>query len=286
MAEIFAKLNQMIEDFPPSEQKVGRYILDPSNNVMGLSVEQLSNNSGASKAAVIRFCKTLGYKGYRDFALQLTTEVAMDNKDGAQETYKDINVGDDVETIVRNVSYHNAKAIEDSLMLTDVALVQRAADLLYRAQHIDFYGMGASGIVAEDSMYKFMRINKYTTAYGDPHLQLTSAANLGKNDVAVAISWSGETKDTLMAARLAKESGAAVISITRYGNTSLESFSDIHFGLSAPEATIRCGATSSRMAQLNMVDMLFYCIVSQHYGELQKFLDRSRQVVKSKRKGS
>ena len=114
-------------------------------------------------------------------------------------------------------------------------------------------------------MYKFMRINKYTTAYGDPHLQLTSAANLGKNDVAVAISWSGETKDTLMAARLAKESGAAVISITRYGNTSLESFSDIHFGLSAPEATIRCGATSSRMAQLNMVDMLFYCIVNQHY---------------------
>ena len=283
MAEIFAKLSQIINDLAPSEQKVGKYLLEHSDSVMGISIEQLAAKSTASQAAVTRFCKKMGYKGYRDLSIQLAAQLAAEQKTGDQEEYKDINIGDDVDTIMRNISYHNAKAIEDSLALTDTSLVQEAADLLYRAQHIDFYGLGASGIVAQDSMYKFMRINKYSTAYADPHLQITSAANLGKQGVAVAISWSGETKDILEAAREAKESGASVISITRYGETSLEAYSDIHFGLSAPETTIRCGATSSRMAQLNMIDMLFYCIVSQHYMELYKYLERSRQVVSAKR---
>ncbi len=283
MAEIFAKLSQIINDLAPSEQKVGKYLLEHSDEAMGLSIEQLADKSTASQAAVTRFCKKMGYKGYRDLSIQLAAQLAAEQKTSAPGEYKDISVGDDVNTIIRNVSYHNAKAIEDSLALTDISLVQEAADLLYRAQHIDFYGMGASGIIAQDSMYKFIRINKYCTAYADPHLQITSAANLGKEGVAVAISWSGETKDILEAARQAKESGASVISITRYGETSLEAYSDVHFGLSAPETSIRCGATSSRIAQLNMIDMLFYCIVSQHYAELYKYLERSRKVVSTKR---
>ena len=138
MAEIFAKLSQIINDLAPSEQKVGKYLLEHSDSVMGISIEQLAAKSTASQAAVTRFCKKMGYKGYRDLSIQLAAQLAAEQKTGDQEEYKDINIGDDVDTIMRNISYHNAKAIEDSLALTDTSLVQESADLLYRAQHIDF----------------------------------------------------------------------------------------------------------------------------------------------------
>lgn len=284
MAEILVKLNELMDSFAPSEQKVAKYIAENLDNVLGLSVEELSNRSGASKAAVIRFCKTIGFKGYRDLSIQLAAELALYQNDGSNEEYTDINVGDDVETILRNVSYHNVKAIEDTLLLTDVSQVQKAVDLLKKAERIDFYGVGASAIVAQDAQNKFMRINKYATAYRESHLQLASAVNLGKSGVAVAISWSGETKDVVEAARLAKESGAVVIAITQYGNTTLAKYADIHFGLSAPEATIRCGATSSRIAQLTMIDMLYYCLVSQNYSKYKVYLERSRTEVKKKKR--
>lgn len=282
MADVILKLTQMLDDFLPSERKVAKYIAENLENAVGLSVEELAQKSGSSKAAVIRFCKSLGCKGYRDLAIQLAAELAVNQSDAENGGYLDINAGDDVETILRNVSYHNAKAVEDTLALTDADLVQQAVNCLYDAKRIDFYGLGASGIVAQDAQYKFMRINKYATAYTDTHVQLTAAANLSRFDVAVAISWSGETRDVVEAARLAKESGAVVISITRYGQTTLGECADISFRLSAPEATIRCGATSSRIAQLTMIDMLYYCLVSQHYHKVKGYLERSRIEVKKK----
>lgn len=283
MADVILKMTQMLDDFLPSERKVAKYISENLEGAVGLSVEELAQQSGASKAAVIRFCKSLGCKGYRDLAIQLAAELAVNQNDTETDGYLDINAGDDVETILRNVSYHNAKAVEDTLALTDAVLVQQAVDCLYHAHRIDFYGFGASGIVAQDAQYKFMRINKYATAYTDTHVQLTAAANLQKSDVAVAISWSGETRDIVEAARLARESGATVIAVTRYGQTTLGECADITFRLSAPEATIRCGATSSRIAQLTMIDMLYYCLVSQHYCKVKGYLERSRIEVKRKR---
>lgn len=283
MAGVILKLNQMINDFPPSERKAADYISKHLDDAVGLSVEELACRSGSSKAAVIRFCKSLGCKGYRDLAIQLAAELAVNQNNADADEYIDINVGDDVETIIRNVSYHNMKAVEDTLSLVDAGLVREAAEKLFQAERIDFYGIGASGIVAQDAQYKFMRINKFATAYTDSHLQLTAAANLGGTGVAVAISWSGETRDVVEAARLAKKSGALVIAVTRYGQTTLGECADIHFRLSAPEATIRCGAMSSRIAQLSMIDMLYSCIVSQNYHAVKKYLESTRTEVKKKR---
>lgn len=138
-------------------------------------------------------------------------------------------------------------------------------------------------MVAQDAQQKFMRINKRATAYSDPHLQLSSAASLTPADVAIALSWSGETQEVLKAAKLAKQNGAFVVAITRYGRVSLAEIADVHFGLSAPEMAIRSGAMSSRIAQMTMIDILFSCVVSRHYQETMPHLERTRQVVRSVR---
>ncbi len=274
MTGVMLRLSQSVQDLSPSESKVAKHILEQPEGVVGLSVEELASQSGSSKAAVMRLCKSLGCKGYRDFSIGLATELAVNHSNGSADGF----FFNDTATTARN-----GKALENSLSLVEPEALQVAAGWLYSAQRIDFYGVGESAIVAMDAQYKFMRINKNCTAYGDPHIQLTSAANLGEKGVAVAISWSGETKEVVETAQMARQSGAKVISLTRFGQTSLAKNSDICFGLSAPEVAIRCGAMSSRIAQMNMVDIIFSCVVSQNYHEVKDYLERTRLELKKKR---
>lgn len=285
MTGVIPKLAERMEGFPQSERKVAQYVSDHLDTMVGLSIKQLSTLSDSSEAAVVRFCKTLGYKGYRDFSIRLAEELAVNQTLADKDAYSDIREGDDAEHIIRNVSYHNIQALEDSSLLIDAELVVRAAEILFQARRIDFYGLGASNFVAQDAQYKFMRISKPSTAYADPHMQLISAENLTENDAAVAISWSGETKEVLDAVKHAKKNGAPIIAITRCTKTSLAELADICFGLSAPEVIVRCGAMSSRIAQLTMVDILFSCIFSRHYQEVRYHLDRTKRETRKSRGG-
>ncbi len=282
MSGVLLRVQELLDYLNPSERRVAEYILENSGSIVGQPVAELAEKSGTNKAAIIRFCKSIGCSGYRDFTFQLAAELAVSRSE-TDEEYTDINIGDSVDTILKNVCFNNVKAIEDSYTLVKAADVSRAAELLIRASRIDFYGLGASWIVAQDAQYKFMRINKNCTAYADPHVQLTSAANLSPDDVAVAISWSGETRDIIEAARRAKECGAAVIAVTRCGKSHLVEYADVVFSLTSPETTIRCGAMSSRTAQMTMIDILFSCVVSRDYKNVRRYLERTRPVGPSKR---
>lgn len=284
MAGVVLKLNQMLEELPVSERKVARYVSQNLDHMVGLSVEELAGRSGSSQAAVVRFCKKLGYKGYRDFSIQLVSELAVAQRTNVHRAgYSDILAGEKAGNVIRKVCHHNIQAIEDTFSLVEPEQVEEAADKLFHAQRIDLYAIAASNLVAQDAQQKLMRINKRVTAYSDPHLQLSSASTLTPLDVAIALSWSGETREVLEAASLAKQNGAFLIAITRYGRVSLAGIADVHFGLSAPEMAIRSGAMSSRIAQMTMIDILFSCMVSRHYKETVPHLERTRRVVRAAR---
>lgn len=276
------KMNQILEELPVSERKVAKYVSDNLDSMVGLSVEELALRSGSSQAAVVRFCKKVGCKGYRDFSIRLVGELAAAQRTNMRKSaYSEIRAGDKAGNVIAKVCHHNIQAIEDTLSLMEPDQVEMAADRLFHAQRIDLYAMAASNLVAQDAQQKFMRINKRVTAYSDPHLQLSSASTLTPSDVAIALSWSGETREVLEAAELAKLNGAFIIAITRFGKVSLASYADVHFGLSAPEMAIRSGAMSSRIAQMTMIDILFTCVVSHHYQETAPYLERTRQVMRT-----
>ena len=275
-------MNQMLEDLPVSERKVARYVSQNLDNMVGLSVEELAGRSGSSQAAVVRFCKKLGYKGYRDFSIQLVSELAVAQRVNVHRAgVSDILAGEKAGNVIRKVCHHNIQAIEDTFSLVEPEQVELAADKLFHAQRVDLYAIAASNLVAQDAQQKLMRINKRVTAYSDPHLQLSST--LTPSDVAIALSWSGETREVLEAAELARRNGAFIIAITRFGKVSLEALADVHFGLSAPEMAIRSGAMSSRIAQMTMIDILFTCVVSRHYNETIPYLERTRQIMRANR---
>jgi len=281
MTGCLVKLREVFDDLKPSEKKVARYILNYTDEVVGMPIGELAERSGVSKAAVVRLSKTLGFSGYRDFAIEIAGDMASQKPDGNE--YTDIQPGDKLETIIKNVCLNNKKAIDDTLQVLDQGEVKKAVEAVHKAKQINFYGVGASGIVALDASQKFMRINKFCQAYTDPHLHVTAAANLMKGDVAFAISYSGETKDILESARVAKQSGAIIIAVTKYGKSTLSETADIKLFLSSPETTMRSGAMASRIAQLNMIDIVFSGVASMEYRQIKKNLDRTYKMTHLKK---
>lgn len=284
MSGTILKIKEMYGSFNSTEKKIADYILENLGDILHITIKDLAENCGVSQSAVVRFCKLLQFNGFKDFKIDIASDVLNSNRDNEEEDkYTDIKPGDDLKSIIENVCINNKKSIDDTLSVLDYNEVKRAVDAVHRAKRIDFYGVGASWIVALDGMQKFMRIGKYSCAYSDAHLQVTAASTLQKGDVVFALSYSGETKDIVDAVKVAKESGALIAAVTKYGMNTLSEIADINLFLSSPEITMRSGAMASRIAQLNVIDIIFSGVASLEYKSIKKYLDRSRKATALKR---
>ena len=264
------------------EKTVAEYVEPRLATVKSMSIKQLAHNSRTSEASVLRFCKTLGYRGYRDFILSLSAALGSDESVAEERRYTDIRPGDDLATIIENVSFNNRRSIEETLSVLDKEQMARAVMLLCAAPRIDWYGLGASGIVCADAQQKFMRINKRCQAFVDGHSMQTAAALLKSWDVAVLVSNSGTTAEILDALELVRAAGAKSIALTRYSKSPLALGADVVLRISTPEVTFRSGAMGSRIAMLNLVDILFSGVASAQYDEIKEYLERTHDALSSR----
>ncbi|KIL38539.1 RpiR family transcriptional regulator [Gordoniibacillus kamchatkensis] len=269
------RLREVLDQLTPSERKVAKFILDDPRRMIGMSITQLAEQSGGSQAAVTRLCKSMGFKGYQELMLK----VAGDLQENAGRGYQEFRPQDSIAAIIQNVSNNNIQSIRDTLKILDIALVTKAIEALHRAERIYFYGIGASNLIAQDAQHKFMRINKTCFSFADTHLQLASAATLTTRDVAVGISYSGETTLVAECLKTAHDCGAATIGITKYGQTTVSAEAQIPLYITSTENEIRVGAMSSRITQLNLVDILYLGVARIDYELSIGYLEKSRAAV-------
>jgi len=281
MSKSLIRIKEMIDDLNPSEKKIADYILKNSKVISDLTIKDLSKRSGSSQSAVVRLCKILGYKGYKEFRIMIAKDTVTFNED--DDMYTDIKLKDNLSTIIKNISYNNKKSIDNTMDVLSEESVAKATVVISKADRIDFYGIGASYIIALDAFQKFTRINKNVRTTSDSHMQVEFASNLKKGDVAIAISYSGETKDTFDSIMVAKKAGATTISITKFGINSISNVCDINLFVLSPEITFRSGAMSSRIAQLNVIDILFTAVASCMFEDVKKFLENTRMSTIAKK---
>ena len=277
----YLNIKESYEQLSVSEKRIAKYIIDNPGEVVKMPISELADKCSTSKPTVVRLGKTLGYSGYKELCMYLNADIMLN--EGAEMNYKDINPNDDSPEIVSKVTENNIKAIRNTVEIMDYAELNRAASLLMNARSIDFYGVGNSGFVALDAQNKFLRINKLATAQTDPHLKILTASNLSENDVAVFISYTGETRDLLETMEIVKTTGASTISITKLGKNSLSLASDVNLFMVSDESFIRSGAMSSRIGQLCIVDILFSIVTSRMYNDIKPYLDRSMAASKKKK---
>ena len=236
----------------PAERRVADYVLANAAAVVRLSSTELGERSGTSDATVVKFSQRLGFRGYQDFKIALAGEIT-----GVPTgVFGEVERGDNPAGIRDKVFAANIEALNDTRKVLDSGELARAVEAILAAPQVCFYGVGASGLVALDAQQKFMRIGIICHAYADSHLQATQAALLRRGDVAVGISHSGQTMDTLEVIRLARANGAVTVALTNFPRSALASSAEIKLLTSVRETIFRSGALASRLAQLSVIDAL------------------------------
>src|SRR5690606_24642235 len=182
---------------------------------------------GTSETTVIRFCRAIGFDGYPGLRLALASDAGREAGAENGGVGGDISPNDGLVDVVRKVSWHDARAIEDTANQIDVDVLARVVEAVAHAGRVDVYGVGASAFVALDLQQKLYRIGRHAFAWSDTHVMLTSAALLADGDVAFAISHSGETDDTIDALTQAKEAGATAVALTNFPRSRIAGVADL-----------------------------------------------------------
>ncbi|MEF3306487.1 MurR/RpiR family transcriptional regulator [Paenibacillus sp. GYB003] len=281
MSDLLRSIREQMPGLNPKEQALASFIADHPQLVVRMGITELADQSQTSAATVSRFCKNFHAGGFSGLKMQLATELALQP---AADSYQDIVAGNTLESIVSAMEANHIRSISDTSRLLDPKLLEQAVAALRCAGQIDIYGVATSGVVAQDFYQKLVRIGKRATAFSDPHMQVTSASSLGEGDAAFAISYSGETPETIDALRCAKERGATAISLTKFGPNTLSALADIPLYTSSLEEGMRRGDMASRIAQLHVIDVLFTGLISESFDDYVPKLELSYQMVKKYRK--
>lgn len=287
MENLLIKIRESYCELGEKDRNVADFILSNESEIPRMTISQIADGSNVSQAAVVRFCKLFGSEGFKDFRRRLTADIleqAMSSQPPSSYVTTDMEGNEALADIVERITAHNMRSISETRSLLSEEILEKAITMLADAPRIDFLGSGASGIVAMDAHQKFIRIGKTCNASQDSHIQLTLASSLRPGDVAVVISYSGKTKDALENAAVAKERGAYVIALTKYGSDNpLAKIGDIVLYTTSSETAYRSSATSSRIAQLTLIDILFYGTLSRSVGTYQSNLENTYKYAAKKR---
>lgn len=257
-AGLLVRLRGLRPSFSPAEDRVADCVLADPRAAAALTISELADAAHTSETTVLRFCKRLGMPGYPQLRLALAAESAQPRLLTALQS--DINEDDTIDDIIAKVAYADASAVEETAQQLDRVALTKAADAIAAATRVDLYGIAASGIVALDAQQKLHRIGVLAFAWNDPHVALTSATLLRPGDVAIGISHTGTTKETIEALAKARSRGATTIAITNFPLSRLVGTADIVLTTAARETSLRSGATASRIAALTVVDCLYIAV--------------------------
>lgn len=272
-----------LDDLQPAMRRVGEYVLQHADAAADMTISDLATACDTSETTIVRFCREIGLRGYPQFRLALATEMGGRGATHRPEADSDITEGDTLETVVRKIVAVDLQAVEQTGQTLSVAALQSVVDAIVGARRVELYGVGASHFVAADLASKLHRIGLVSYSSPDPHASIASAALLGSDDVAIAISHSGLTIDTFDALSAAAQRGATTVAITNSPRSPIAQLADHVLTTAARETAFRAGANASRMAQLTVVDCLFVGVAQRTYDQATQALRVTRDVITSRR---
>lgn len=274
MSSALLRLRECSQQFSSTERGVAERILAEPHLVADLSVHELAQKTFASPSTIVRMCSHTGYSGYKAFRRAVTLELAQ-REQTLRSNQKEIQHSDSLEQIIDKITYANVRSLEETRDLMDVDVLHSCVEVLRRARVIYLFGLGASQCAAKDAYLKFLRLNKLCIINEDWHSQLVQSLNAAAQDAALVFSYSGVTEEVITCMKNLKRSGTPMIAITRYIQSPVSDLATYCLYTAANESLFRSGAMSSRMAQLNVVDILFTALANADYQQSLPQLSRT-----------
>jgi RpiR family carbohydrate utilization transcriptional regulator len=277
------RIQSTLQSLAPAEQRVGKLLLSDPRSFASTPVAELAERAQVSKPTVVRFCRSIGYKGLSDFKLKLAGSLSegvpfIHRNVGAQDSSNDVLVKVIDNTVTAFLKYRNDASS---------AAIDKAAEAIAlthkKGKRLEFFGVGNSGIVAQDAQHKFFRLGFHTISHSDGHMQIMSASLLGPGDCLLVFSNSGRTRDLLDSCEIAKKNGATTIVVTASGSP-LANAGKIHLAADHPESYEKFSPMVSRLLHLMIVDVLATTVALRIGStQLQPMLRNMKQNLLNKR---
>nr|WP_276595221.1 MurR/RpiR family transcriptional regulator [Roseateles albus] len=271
---------------PPAEQRVAKLLLSDARSFANLPVSELADRAHVSKPTVVRFCRSVGYDGLTDFKRKLAGSV----NEGVPFVHRAVDEDEKPADLIVKVVDNAVAALlhyrNDAASHAFEIAINALAEAGRNGRRIEFYGVGNSGIVAQDAQHKFFRLGVNTAACSDGHVQLMSATMLQPGDCAVIISNSGRSRDLLDAAEIARKKGATIIIITASGSPLAAvglSQGQVLLAVDHPEDFDRYSPMVSRLLHLIAIDILTTGVALRLGSTLRPMLQEIKKNLRSKR---
>ncbi len=278
MESIIHSIRTLYTQMGPAEKRIADYILEHTDEIIGMSISELSAKCDCGDATLVRFSRRLRLDGFGMLKIRLAGELQQSTVFGG-----DIKEDDSPYVLYQNrilditASLHNTETVlaPEQLLL--------ASEKIMTADRIVTFGLGSSSAVAQDAAHKFSRLGLVAQACTDNHMQALVACHLKRGNVAIGISHSGASKDVIDALELSRACGATTICITNYGKPPILSVSDIVLFTKAEETKRSILAMSSRIAQLAILDSIYTYIVLNSKNKAQREIFNTEYVLQSKK---
>lgn len=271
--EIFVKIRFLYPSLTKSEKLVADRLLEDYEKVCECTLAEYAEMAGCSDASVMRFCRRLGLDGFLELKQQLSQvrNSAYDN--GANKIVK----SDNAYAIMKKIIWNYEKTLEDTLVLYNEDY-DKALEAVLEANQINFFGVGDAWIVCEAAQLKFQRIGVRSTAYSDVALSLATASLMGEGDLAIGISFSGNTKLVIDALRIAKENGAKTLCIVHYDKCELVKYADMKIFTATTDFTIGHDEIARRTAEFAIIDTLYMGLITK---KPEKYNEKLKKTIKA-----
>lgn len=251
VGDVIGRIRLAEPELSRSWQALARIVLDRPEAVTRMNLAAFAAEAGVSQPTVIRFCRRFGCDGFPDFKISLAQAMMV----GLPYVHSEIGAADDLPSMADKIfgaAAATLRGIRDSL---DLRAIDRAVEAIAAARRIEIFGSGLSGVAAMDANQKFMRLGVPTVLQLDSHLQRMAAVTLGPRDVAIGFSYTGQIRDMVRVATLARQQGATVVAVTR-PRTALARAAHIVIPVDTPEDTFVYAPMTTRLAHLAVVDLL------------------------------
>ena len=279
---ILEVISRRYPELRKSDRKVADLVSADPGWVLRAKLAETARAAGVSEPTVMRFCVAIGCAGYQDFKIQLAQCLAL----GITPSQSTITADDPPANVAVKVFDFTLTSLDWARKKLDTAAIARAVDVLVAAKRIEFFGFGASSIVARDAQQKFPLFGVPCGAPTDAHQQFITASLLQPGDVVVAISNTGVARSLIEVVRKARENGAKIVGISG-SHTPLLRYCDVEIVVETLENTNLYTPMISRIAALVIVDILATSVALRRGPEqARRVLDMKQHLTELRATGN
>ena len=281
--KILDTIDSLYDSLTKTEKKIAKTILSNPQLLNQASLSAIAVDLDVGEATFIRFCRTLGFKGFTDFKMDLAIELATQDKSETTLLDTDVTVEDSAQNIALKLQAVINNVITETINLLDFNELEKVVKAFRQAKRIFLFGVGSSGITAEDTKNKFMRIGLQMDAATNNHFMYMQASLMQKGDVVMGISHSGYSQETTHALGIAHKAGATTIALTHNLRSPITRVADLVLINGHRQGQMQGDSIGTKIAQLFVLDLIYALIVQAEEEKATKTKQKTLNVILEQR---